>query len=291
MSAIHIPGWDDSIHTLPKQQRKIKTASSSKTTPSNVDRNSMTGVFSGRGAEPYLVSLTHCTCSSFTKEGKPCKHIYRLAMECGLIDIAFSAGTNQNDIPHSPKITFRSAVAELENLTDEDQIFIKDFLSSNFIGRNNQAFPVDEVSVSVVGVSFLDFSVDSEASLNNMTFPKLREVVKNAGLTCICRRKADIISFCLEHFDEIKSNITLYGILSRSSDFTSYRSVYRYLQRKFDNETECYEGEPNHPHGSQKQGSLYFFPDDEITDLLTLYGHNRCLGGYAPVPGDVFHYE
>lgn len=36
------------------------------------------------------------------------------------------------------------------------------------------------------------------------------------------------------------------------------------------------------PSGTTSSGNLdiYHFPDDKITELLTQYGHNRCLGGF-----------
>ena len=63
------------------------------------------------------------------------------------------------------------------------------------------------------------------------------------------------------------------------------RKVYSYLLRKF--EDDCFMDELGVPwavpHGSVCNGDLYYFPDDEITDLLNQYGSNRCAAGFSPL--------
>ena len=75
--------------------------------------------------------------------------------------------------------------------------------------------------------------------------------------------------------------------------------MYTYFLRKYEWEEAWGEdGFFKIPHGSQCEDitlslglsgtsysgdpDVYWFPDDEITQLLTEYGHNRCLNGYRP---------
>lgn len=40
-------------------------------------------VIQGSAEDPYQVTLTSCTCADFAITKKPCKHMYRLALDCG----------------------------------------------------------------------------------------------------------------------------------------------------------------------------------------------------------------
>lgn len=39
----------------------------------------------GSAADPYRVTLAGCTCPDFARTGKPCKHMYKLAIDCGTL--------------------------------------------------------------------------------------------------------------------------------------------------------------------------------------------------------------
>ena len=74
------------------EEKRLASAQQSKTSPLSVDKEHETGVFYGSGKEPYQASLASCTCNDFVKRKKPCKHIFRLAMELGIIDAAYKTG-------------------------------------------------------------------------------------------------------------------------------------------------------------------------------------------------------
>ena len=74
------------------EEKRLASAQQSKTSPLSVDKEHETGVFYGSGKEPYQTSLASCTCNDFVKRKKPCKHIFRLAMELGIIDAAYKTG-------------------------------------------------------------------------------------------------------------------------------------------------------------------------------------------------------
>ena len=70
----------------------LKRASSTKTTPVNIDRDNKTGRFNGSSntsPEPYATSLEKCNCGAHGSANSPCKHMCRLAMELGLLDLPF----------------------------------------------------------------------------------------------------------------------------------------------------------------------------------------------------------
>lgn len=73
------------IHSEPDQQKRITSAKKAENTPLTIDKNSAVGSFSGSHGV-YSTTLETCNCADFSNRNKPCKHIYRLAIECGLID-------------------------------------------------------------------------------------------------------------------------------------------------------------------------------------------------------------
>lgn len=80
--------WGD-VHAGNGQARRIERAYEVGT-PINIDKAAGTGVFQGSSKNPYETTLVSCTCFDYMqrlKRGRamPCKHIYRLAMECNVL--------------------------------------------------------------------------------------------------------------------------------------------------------------------------------------------------------------
>lgn len=76
--------WEESIHREPQQVGSRKR--SVDIVLQNVDPGAGTALALGSSEFPYEVSLESCTCEIFKKTHKPCKHIYRLASELGLLE-------------------------------------------------------------------------------------------------------------------------------------------------------------------------------------------------------------
>ena len=81
------PEWDHSIHSdkaqIDRQGRALHYPFTFE-----VDPETRTARFSSTSDLPYYdTSLSHCTCHDFEQRGLPCKHIYRLAVELGIIEI------------------------------------------------------------------------------------------------------------------------------------------------------------------------------------------------------------
>lgn len=109
------------------EEKRLASAQQSKTSPLSVDKEHETGVFYGSGKEPYQTSLASCTCNDFVKRKKPCKHIFRLAMELGIIDAAYKTGRSTGE-RNEAQISFADSVALVEQLSDAAQNAIKDML-------------------------------------------------------------------------------------------------------------------------------------------------------------------
>ena len=113
-----------------------------------------------------------------------------------------------------------------------------------------------------------------------------------------------IIKWCVANIEDPLSVFPKVMVFKISERFQkAQRSVLSYLRRKFEWSVyfDADEQKIRYPYGSSAgdfvivvspdgsrkyvdNSSVYFFPDDRITELLTLYGHNRCLHGYHAQP-------
>lgn len=77
------PSWDSSIHTQPDQVKRMINGAKIKDDDIILSDSFVTGTFFGSSGDAYEVTLESCDCMDFKQRGKPCKHMYRLAMEFG----------------------------------------------------------------------------------------------------------------------------------------------------------------------------------------------------------------
>ncbi len=79
--------WENSIH---ESEAQISRQGRAMTYPFDfsIKRKNQTAKFSSTSDLPYYnTSLSSCTCGDFEERQLPCKHIYRLAVELGIIEI------------------------------------------------------------------------------------------------------------------------------------------------------------------------------------------------------------
>lgn len=88
----------NSIDENDGQERRYERAMQAECTPDFVDREKKTAIFPARGGDEYETSLEECSCPDYEKreDGFPCKHMYRLAMELGILNEEFDSGLNIN---------------------------------------------------------------------------------------------------------------------------------------------------------------------------------------------------
>lgn len=302
--------WEKEIHEKPDQIKRLTSAKSSKTTPSLVCKDSLSGMFPGSGANPYSTTLASCTCGDFLRRHLPCKHMYRLAIELGVLDEVAQSGVNKNTYMAS-QFTLSQAVAELENLTDSAQYFIKDFLyQSLYHDVKELACPVQENDSCLLQCPLLEATDSSQEALKYFKRNQIIQILDDHGITGFKRnmKHEALIEWCIENIPDLWEVFPKVYVFRFSAYFqTARRKVYTYLLRKYDWDA-YYDGNMNrieYPHGAKFEDyistyryssdgfvridqsgnpNMCYFPDDEITALLTLYGHNRCLNGFLAIP-------
>lgn len=297
--------WPSSIHDTADQKKRIESAKSSKTTPDSIDKEKKTGVFAGSGAAPYLTTLDSCTCGDFFRRQLPCKHMYRLAIELGLLDEPAEAGINKNALDRQ-QFTLEDAVAELENMTESAQWELEEIIKWSCADNpdKSSAFPVlwNESNDCLSGCPLLVEIADPEVAIRLFKRNQIISILDAHGISGFKRNMGvgNLIAWCFENIEQPLSVFPKVMVFKISERFQKARkNVLIYLRRKF--EWDFYYNDEmqrmKFPYGSSAgdftitisadgskkcvdNSSDYFFPNDRITELLTLYGHNRCLNGY-----------
>lgn len=85
-----IKAWQDWDYIIHEDEAQISRQGRAMTYPFSFDINqkTQTAVFSSTSVMPYYDTTLHsCTCGDFESRRLPCKHIYRLAVELGIIEI------------------------------------------------------------------------------------------------------------------------------------------------------------------------------------------------------------
>lgn len=302
--------WGNEIHEKPDQQKRITSAKSSKTTPSSVDKENLSGTFPGSGATPYTTTLTSCTCIDFSRRHLPCKHIYRLAIELGVLNETAQTGMNKNTYLAS-QFTLEQAVAELENLTDSAQHIIKNFLNQSLFGDLKEITALlKSKDLCLLQCPLLECTVTSpEETLHFLRRNQIIKILDDHGITGFKRNTKHevLIEWCINNVPNYGDYLPEVYVLKFAELFgKAKRKTYTYLLRKYDWDA-YYDGNMNrieYPHGAKFENEVIsinytsegvfststgnpnvcHFPDDDITALLTLYGHNRCLNGFLAEP-------
>ena len=141
--------------------------------------------------------------------------------------------------------------------------------------------------------------LDSKTILEHMSKIEIMGILKKIErIPPKNMKKEDLIPWCIENIADIQPGLPEMVLMSISPFAKKvWRKLYTYLRRKYD-WSSCYiESEKKGlqviliPEGAGNEYSVSiaskgektscFFPDDEITNLLTLYGHNRCLNGFV----------
>lgn len=295
--------WTHDGEMRESQKKSLKKAQLAETTPVSIDPASQSGVFYGSGAVPYHTSLSYCTCSGFARTKLPCKHVYRLAMELGIIDLPYKSGVSKGERIEN-QLSLPGCVAAIEKLSDYAQCEIKSMLGTTYQHIESRHAPylvTDEEIMSEFRNCELicENPYPTAEVLSHMDRASVFAlIVQNGNPDKIKRNaaKSAMIDWLVVNVPDLPSVLPPAASFSFIPPFDKVqRSVYIYLLRKYDSEIILIDGGvASYPYGSSILQSVkkldasnpyaytFYFPEDEITSLLTQYGHNRCLSGFVP---------
>lgn len=86
---LKIGQWPESVHNSLDQIKRIQSGKKLKKKIIEMDlksgQDSPVIVIQGSAKDPYVATMNTCTCADFSIRGLPCKHIYCLADQLGLL--------------------------------------------------------------------------------------------------------------------------------------------------------------------------------------------------------------
>lgn len=121
--------WDvwSSCHEEPDQQKRISSAKKSACTPTYIDMISQSGNFKGSSGN-HTTSLEKCSCVDFLRRRKPCKHMYRLAMELDIFQESFDSDLSAVVDPVGKRESLEQTIKLVETLTENQQLLLLELL-------------------------------------------------------------------------------------------------------------------------------------------------------------------
>lgn len=79
-------GWPEEMHSDFEQVKRIESAKKLKKDVVSINTEEGRVLVQGSAADPYKATLQECTCPDFAIRQAPCKHMYYLAGEMGLLE-------------------------------------------------------------------------------------------------------------------------------------------------------------------------------------------------------------
>lgn len=286
--------WNEAIHIHSDQQKRLISAQKAECTPLNIDREKQTGVFSGRRGL-YNVMLNQCNCGDFIRRHLPCKHIYRLAIELGLVNLQAKADiTIIKKLPHPDSFKLEESVDKIEKLSTEEQLELKNILFEILFHKKTSVGVKENTNISnIINQEILYKFEDPKELLGTFSRNELNNRLSPLNIVGFKKNMSlsKLIQFCIENIPDKINDIFSDALSVRLNPLfeKSKRKLYTYLRRKYDDET-YFDGENivEIPAGAKPIGSIsigqsafesaikYKFPDDDVTTLLNKYNKNRC---------------
>jgi len=261
--------WKQEIHTTDYALKRIKSATSAKLTPIKIDTSDNYGYFQGSCGK-YETFLDFCPCGDFRRSGLPCKHIYRLAIELGLINIKCNYDPNAIPTPEEERISLDDTIDIVESLSKNAQYKLLEIASK--IRSTTPVYQVvsDEDIIELLNSGII---IDAEPQKHKIKFGKKCDIMKLLNKANIPydkkAKKNELETICLEHlYQESEQTFKCIIYVSIPTKFSA-KNIHFYLHRKFDD--VLYFDEEGYPHECCLLDTD--LPDDHITDQLVKRGY------------------
>ncbi|MCM1246465.1 MAG: SWIM zinc finger domain-containing protein [Roseburia sp.] len=262
--------WSQKTHETDYALKRIKSAQTAKLTPVEINSEDGCGYFQG-GSGRYETFLDYCPCGDFLRSKLPCKHIYRLAAELGLMDIDVKHNVNSIPTPKSERLKLDEIIDLVEALSADAQHALRDIA-----GNVTSAKPYTPITSSNDGIAELFNSgiiVDFDPDNHKINFGTKKEIAALLDTENITYRKNDkksvLENLCIEHMPE-KAREKFGEIIDVSipTKFSSQK-IHYYLHRKLDYKIH-YDENWNFSKTPFLETDL---PDDDITNQLIKRGY------------------
>lgn len=261
--------WNTNLINDDYAKKRIKSAQSKKLTPVKVDRDDLYAYFQGSHGR-YETFLDSCTCGDFRRSRRPCKHIFRLAIELGLMDIAVEHDDSAIPVPHKEIAKLDETIDMVEQLSDEAQ---EKLLKIAGAIQTPSVLKKDEPGLGELLDSGL--IIETKPEYYEYFWGRKDEVIKlldNEGILYPQKaKKDDLIELCIERIPEkAAQRFGVYYVSVAVPSHFSRRKIHYYLHRKIDKEIIFDSESEEFVHKSLLETVL---PDDDVTDQLIKRGY------------------
>lgn len=225
--------WSSDLHRDEYAKKRIASARSAKLTPVKVDENDLYAYFQG-GHGRYETFLDTCPCGDFQRSKRPCKHIYRLAMELGLLDIPFLSDKDQILAPRAEKMDLGEAVDLIENLPEEQQALLLDIAAACDSPEHRAVVEEGPELAGLLESGLIVYCSGNNGIIKYGSVTVLKSILSERGLSFDPKMKAaELKAFCSEnYFKELSEVYPIYRAVMVPANISS-RQVHYYLHRKY----------------------------------------------------------
>lgn len=267
--------WKPETHESDYALKRINSAKSAKLTPVEIDTTDFFGYFQGSHGR-YQTFLDYCPCGDFRRSKLPCKHIYRLAIELGILDI--KAEQNKYSIP-----TPRSECAKLDDVIDIiETLSIDTQRKLQMIAscvRSTHPFydtiPGDKEIEELLNSGIITEPDPHMRKIHFGTKSDITDLLSREHISYkTSMKKADLIELCEQHIPgKARQEFGEIMFITIPTKYSPVK-IQSYLHRKFDSQSY---------YDYDKTTDNYTFwevpfletelPDDDVTAQLIKHGH------------------
>lgn len=267
--------WDMACHSEADQIKRQISAQSAKCTPVFVDEIAAIGHFQGSSGN-HTTSLKTCSCIDFNRRKKPCKHMYRLAMELNLM-----SGDIKSDIGALPSssIKIEDAITTIETFSKEQKELLYTVLCAMKYQYHSEYAPVPKESDTILkpiieaGILQLELN-EPEFLLNTYRRNELNSRIADSNIDIKYNRNmklVDLIEWC-------KSTLSKEQLLEVCSDKNIVSFTAPYLKSKhkmylYLNRIHTIQSDLQIYNTFNLEYTQYQLPDDDVTALLKQFGY------------------
>lgn len=264
--------WPRETHITDYALKRINSAKSAKLTPLKIDTIDFYGYFQGSSGK-YETFLDSCPCGDFRRSKLPCKHIYRLAMELGLMDNT-DTKNNINAIitPKNERTSLDETIDLVESLPENVQRELL-AIAANIRSTTPTYLVTPNENVSELIKAGIVVDAHPGKYMINYNQKRKSEIAKlldDEGI--VYEKKAtknELQELCTEHLAEKAAE--KFGKFISVSIPTKYSStkIHYYLHRKYD--YEMYVDEEMKEYNVSLLNTE--LPDDDVTIQLIKRGY------------------
>ncbi len=267
--------WAQEVHKTDFALKRISSAKSAKMTPVLIDTTDFYGYFQGSHGR-YETFLDHCPCGDFRRYKLPCKHIYRLAIELGLMDVDVKHDEHSIPTPRNECVPLDETIDLVETLSVNAQ---RELL--RIARRIRSTHPLEETrsdNDNVRELLNIGIIVEPNPKMRTLLFgtkDQIMDLLDGENISYKrSAKKIELVELCKEYIPEkVKQRFGERVQIAIPSKYSSVK-IHQYLHRKFDDQSFY-----NYDEGAE---NIIFspvplletdLPDDDVTNQLIKHGY------------------